>query len=177
MSAKRSTISFNLHGTLFKKYSLSPDLKTRLVIVTSEYSIGRIPFVFSIVIETSAIPRGFLFFVPLNMTSSILSLLKTLALCSPRTHLIASTMFVFPHPFGPTIAVIPPLNLSSTLLANDLNPNISSRDRYIYPSQIFILHCLEYSPKTLNMQRMKTHNHKKSKPRQAQLKSKPKQQA
>ncbi len=130
-------MSFNLHGTLLSKYSLSPDLKTRLVIVTSEYSIGRILLVFSIVIETSAIPSGFLSFVPLNMTSSSLSPLKTLILCSPRTQRIASTMLVLPQPFGPTIAVIPPLNLSSVLLAKDLKPNISKRDRYIPPHPKF----------------------------------------
>ena len=62
-----------------------------------------------IVSETSDIPIGFLVAVPLKITFSILSLLKAPLRCSPRHHLIASTIFVFPHPLGPTIDVIPSL--------------------------------------------------------------------
>ena len=82
--------------------------------------------------EISAIPIGFFDAVPLKITFSILSLRSILLFCSPRHHLSASTIFVFPHPFGPTIAVMPSLNLISVLLANDLKPNISIPDRYNY---------------------------------------------
>ena len=65
---------------------------------------------------------GFFFLVPLKITSSILVDLKVEAFCSPSTHLIASTIFVLPQPFGPTIEVTPSVKLSSVLSGNDLNP-------------------------------------------------------
>ena len=88
------------------------------------------PFVFSIMSETSAIPIGFLVEVPLKITFSILSLRNVLLLCSPRHHLIASTILVFPQPFGPTIEVTPSWNFIGVFCAKDLNPNISSFDKY-----------------------------------------------
>jgi len=63
---------------LFSRYSLSPDRYTRRPIVTWVYSDGRIPFVFSITSDASAIPRAFRALVPLKMTSSILSLRSAL---------------------------------------------------------------------------------------------------
>ena len=102
--------------------------------VTSEYSVGRIPLVFSMVSETSAIPMGFRFFVPLKITSSILSLRNVLGRCSPSAQRIASTTFVFPQPLGPTMAVIPASNFKLTLFANDLNPTTSNFDKYMIPS-------------------------------------------
>ena len=115
---------------LFSKYSLSPDLKILRVIVTSEYSVGRIPLSLTKVREISDIPIGLLLRVPLKITFSILSLRKVLLFCSPNTHLIPSMMLVLPQPFGPTIPVIPLLKLIIVLLAKDLNPNISNLDRY-----------------------------------------------
>src|SRR4051812_44286807 len=44
------------------------------------------------------------------------------ARCSPNTQRIASLMLDLPHPFGPTIAVMPSWNFSSVRSANDLNP-------------------------------------------------------
>ena len=41
---------------------------------------------------------------------------------SPRTHLIASEMFDFPLPLGPTITVAPDSNRSLVLSGKDLNP-------------------------------------------------------
>src|ERR1035438_7363022 len=88
VSINRLVISFRRQMFLFRRYSLSPDLKILRVIVTSEYSVGSIPLLFSIVNETSAMPIGFLFDVPLKITFSILSLLKVPLLCSPTHHLI-----------------------------------------------------------------------------------------
>ena len=70
--------------------------------------------------------------VPANMMSSDLFPLKDLILCSPKHHLIASDILLFPEPFGPITAVIPPpWNSKIVLSANDLNPWISSLFRYI----------------------------------------------
>ena len=98
----------------------------------SVYSVGSLPLMFCIVSETSAMPIGFLADVPLNITFSILSLRSILLFCSPRHHLIASTILVLPQPLGPTIAVIPSLNFISVFWANDLKPNISMPDKYKY---------------------------------------------
>ena len=57
--------------------------------------------------DTSAIPVALRSRVPAKITSSILIPRRLLADCSPSTHVIASEMFDFPHPFGPTIAAIP----------------------------------------------------------------------
>jgi hypothetical protein len=115
---------------LFRRYSLSPDLKILRVIVTSVYSVGRTFLSLTNVSEISAIPIGFFKRVPLNITFSILSLRNVLDFCSPNTHLIPSTIFVLPHPFGPTIPVMPLVKFIKVLLAKDLNPNISNLDRY-----------------------------------------------
>src|SRR6266849_4606882 len=53
---------------------------------------------------------------------------KLFADCSPSTQLMASLRFDLPHPFGPTIAAIPPpLNRSSVRSQKDLKPCSSSR--------------------------------------------------
>jgi len=44
---------------------------------------------------------------PLKITSAISLPRRLLADCSPRTHLIPSTMLLLPEPFGPTTTVIP----------------------------------------------------------------------
>src|ERR1700722_4095410 len=68
-------------------------------------------------------PTGLRDFVPAKMTSSMRAPRRLLADCSPRTQLIASLRFDFPHPLGPTTAAIPsPLNRSSVRSQNDLNP-------------------------------------------------------
>src|SRR5215472_4090162 len=57
------------------------------------------------------------------MTSSILRPRRSRAWPEPRTHLIESTMFVFPEPLGPTIAVTPPSNWISVCRAKVLKPS------------------------------------------------------
>src|SRR6202011_1708809 len=81
----------------------------------------------SIVIVTSANPIGGRLVVPLKMQSAIRSARSDLWLCSPSTQEIASTTFDFPHPFGPTMQVVPvPLNVTTVRSQNDLNPVIST---------------------------------------------------
>src|SRR5262245_35927491 len=46
------------------------------------------------------------------------------ALCSPSTQLIASPMLDFPHPLGPTTAVMPSGKTTSVVSENDLKPEI-----------------------------------------------------
>ena len=80
------------------------------------------------VILTSAMPIGARFREPLKMTSSIFSPRSDLALCSPRTHAMASETLLFPQPFGPTIAVTPSSwTTISPLSEKDLKPRSSMR--------------------------------------------------
>src|ERR1700676_2707494 len=81
----------------------------------------------SIVMVTSANPIGGRFVVPLKMQSAMRSARSDLWLCSPSTHEIASTTLDLPHPFGPTIQVVPvPLNVTTVRSQNDLKPTIST---------------------------------------------------
>src|SRR6201993_2078516 len=81
----------------------------------------------SIVMVTSASPIGGRLAVPLKMQSAMRSARSDLWLCSPSTQLMASTTFDLPHPFGPTIHVVPePLNVTTVRSQNDLKPTIST---------------------------------------------------
>src|SRR5690606_15364113 len=93
--------------------------------VTVVNSVGKRFLVFSKVNETSAIPDADRDFDPLKMRSSRLSDLRDLILCSPITQRIASTIFDFPQPLGPTIPVIGWSSMTRVLSAKDLNPLIS----------------------------------------------------
>ena len=69
---------------------------------------------------------------PLKITSLIEPVpRKVLTDCSPKTHLTASKILLFPEPFGPTIQVIPSLISNSILSANDLNPTALILFKYI----------------------------------------------
>src|SRR3954469_22334141 len=65
--------------------------------------------------------------LPAKITSSIALPRRCLALCSPMTHRMASTMLDLPHPFGPTTAVMGSGKVKIVRSTNDLNPQISSR--------------------------------------------------
>ena len=65
-------------------------------------------------------------FAPPNMTSSMSLPRSCLALCSPKTQRIASTMLLFPQPLGPTTAQIPVEKVTVALSTKDLNPKSSS---------------------------------------------------
>ena len=86
--------------------------------------------------DASANPNDFLFWVPANIISNDLAPLNAFILCSPKTHLILSEILLFPDPFGPIIPVIPFLNSSTVLSANDLNPCNSNLFKYIYTTFI-----------------------------------------
>ncbi len=79
-------------------------------------------------IVTEAMPTGFRLRVPAKITSSMRAPRRLRADCSPRTQVIASLRFDFPHPFGPTTAAMPePWNFSSVRSQNDLKPCNSTR--------------------------------------------------
>src|SRR5260370_42396346 len=81
----------------------------------------------SMVIVTSASPRGGRLVVPLKMQSARRSARSDWCLCSPRTQEMASTTLDLPQPFGPTIQVVPdPLNVTTVRSQNDLKPTIST---------------------------------------------------
>ena len=60
--------------------------------------------------------------VPENITSSMPDPRILFAELSPMHHLIASTIFDFPQPLGPTIPVKPFSIAIEVLSTNDLNP-------------------------------------------------------
>ena len=111
----------------FISYWLSPDRKSRRAIETS-VAAGASFSVFQNQV-TCAMFKGLRFLDPLKMTSSILSLRKDLALCSPRTQFRASTTLLFPQPFGPTTDVIPGKILRMVFSQKDLKPRISILSR------------------------------------------------
>src|SRR5712664_2408934 len=81
----------------------------------------------SMVMVTSASPRGGRLVVPLKMQSAMRSARSDLWLCSPRTQEIASTTLDLPQPLGPTIQVVPePLKVTAVRSQNDLKPRIST---------------------------------------------------
>src|SRR5208283_2318101 len=81
----------------------------------------------SMVMVTSAMPRGGRLVVPLKMQSDMRSARRVLWLCSPSTQLMASTTLDFPQPFGPTMQVLPiPLNVTTVRSQKDLKPTIST---------------------------------------------------
>src|SRR5258706_783232 len=77
--------------------------------------------------ETSAIPKALRSRVPAKMTSSMRAPRSVFADCSPSTQAMASEMFDFPQPLGPTMAAKPsPWNFNSVRSQKDLNPRICS---------------------------------------------------
>ena len=124
-SKNKSTISFNLARSLFKKYSLSPLRYKRRVTTTSSASICKSFLALSKCSFTSAKFCALRCSAPEKIISSILEPRKDLADCSPNTHLIASVILLLPLPFGPTIAVTPLSNCTFVCSANDLKPMAS----------------------------------------------------
>ena len=74
--------------------------------------------------DTSAKFLAGLSLVPEKIISSIPSPRICLAEFSPIAHFMASTIFDFPHPLGPTIPVKPFSIGISVVSKNDLNPEI-----------------------------------------------------
>src|SRR5882724_9117704 len=91
-------------------------------------SVGSAGSSFSRTSDTSAMPAGPRApSVPLKITSSIASPRSRLADCSPSTQRRASTRFDLPHPFGPTIPLIPLENSRLVGSTKDLKPHRSRR--------------------------------------------------
>src|SRR2546425_5030369 len=88
--------------------------------------MGRVPSELSNTRETSATLTGRRPVEPWKITSSILPPRSRRGDCSPSTQRTASEMFDLPQPLGPTMAVTPASNGSSTVPANDLKPDSSS---------------------------------------------------
>ena len=88
---------------------------------------------------TWAKPIWFRFSVPPKITSSIFAPRSARVLCSPSTQLMASEIFDFPLPFGPTMAVQSLPNCKSVLSGKDLKPWISNDFRYTRIPLQFIL--------------------------------------
>ena len=110
VSMKSSIISRRRQGIRFMENSLSPDRKSRRltdISLKSEYFAGPRPSSLEKIRDTSAMPSGLWALAPLKMMSSIAFPRSCFGLCSPMTQRIASTTLLFPHPLGPTTAVIP----------------------------------------------------------------------
>ncbi len=112
---KASWMSFSLTAFPSILYSLSPERKTRWLMMSSSLSSARKR-------ATSAMPNGDLWVFPLKIISSLLSPFSDFALWPPRTQRRASTMLLFPVPFGPTMAVMPGWKMILVRSGNDLNP-------------------------------------------------------
>ena len=138
VSRTSSKTSRSLTSFPFILYSLSPERYSFRETVISENSLFILPSALSNTKVTSA--KDFLArcAVPPNMTSSILSPRRFLLLCSPRTHLSASAMLLFPLPFGPTIPVMPGVISKCVLFANDLKPFNSIVFKYNYFSRLSV---------------------------------------
>src|SRR3990167_4753672 len=96
--------------------------------------MGKNPSLLSKCKLTLALPWADLVAEPAQIKSTPDLERKFLKLCSPKTHLTASTTFDLPEPFGPTIALTAVGNSKSVLWAKDLKPEISNfisrRDAY-----------------------------------------------
>ena len=114
------------------RYSDSPERYMRLVMATSEKSMGMVWSELSSTSVTSARPTAWRPDEPEKITSSIAWPRSILALCSPRTQRIESEMLDLPEPLGPTTTVRPGSNTIWVLSANDLNPLSVSDFRYTW---------------------------------------------
>src|ERR1700722_3174662 len=80
------------------------------------------------VMVTAANPTGLRSRLPAKITSSMRAPRRVLADCSPSTQLMASLRLDLPHPFGPTMAAMPPpLKRNSVRSQKDLKPCTSTR--------------------------------------------------
>lgn len=88
--------------------------------VTSEKSIGSQPSLLSKVIVAAAIDARGRVSEPEKIMSSVRFPRSNENDCSPNTQRMASVMFDFPDPFGPTIAVIVGAKLKLNFVAKVL---------------------------------------------------------
>ena len=105
---------------------------------------------------TSARPMGGRFTVPLKMQSLMRPARSDLWLCSPNTQLMASTTLDLPHPFGPTMHVVPvPLNVTTVRSQNDLNPVISTLRSFSKMSPLTLSFSARRSKRTENLSQVR----------------------
>src|SRR3984893_18766865 len=109
------------------------------------------------VIVTSARPIGGRLIVPLKMQSAMRSARRDLWLCSPRTQEMASTTLDLPHPFGPTMQVVPmPLNVTTVRSQKDLKLMISTFRSFSKLSP-FVSPCYSVAPRCRVLERANLH--------------------
>ena len=80
--------------------------------------------------DTCATPMAGRFAVPPKITSCIFPPRSVRLLCSPMTQSMASEIFDFPEPFGPTMAVMSRSKVSRVRSGKLLKPWISNAFRY-----------------------------------------------
>ena len=121
-------MSRSLAGLRSIRYSLSPPRTQRRVMIISSPRSTIFPSssVLSRIRETSAVVIARRDAAPAKMTSSIFEPRTPFADVSPSTQRMASDIFDFPLPLGPTTIVAPSLKLSTVLSGNDLKPRSSS---------------------------------------------------
>ena len=127
-SAKSNCISFNLTSLPFIKEFVPSPLQIFLAIsncLDSNLFSKSFPSIFTNN-PTSAIFHEGRLSVPLKIKSSISLPRSCLAETSPKPNLIASTIFDFPQPLGPTIPVSPFFISKSVGSTKDLKPLIES---------------------------------------------------
>jgi hypothetical protein len=103
-------------------YSVSPPREILRVSETSSYGKEISPLELSRTSVTSAIDAGGRRSDPEKIKSFISPARKMLGLPSPKANRSASVILLFPEPFGPTIAVTPPVSGIRTGRANVLKP-------------------------------------------------------
>src|SRR5436309_4137457 len=104
-----------------RRYSLSPVRWRRRATDTSAHGTDSVPSLRK-VNSTSAKPTGFRDAEPWKIRSSMRWPRSDFALCSPSAQRTDSEMLLFPHPFGPTMAVMPGVTFRTVFSANDLKP-------------------------------------------------------
>ena len=102
----------------------------RRVTATSVKSMGNVWSVLSSTSVTSAKPTAPRAEEPEKITSSMAWPRSIFALCSPKTHKMASDTFDLPEPLGPTTTLRPGSKTIWVLSAKDLKPLSVSDFRY-----------------------------------------------
>src|SRR5699024_7063618 len=115
--------------------------------VTSEYSMDKVPSAVAMVSSTRARPSAERPVVPANIASSVLPPRRFLAPCSPIPHDSASTTFDFPEPLGPITEVIPGSKSNVVFDAKDLQPRIVRVLRYMQECQVLNVRCQDHHQK------------------------------
>jgi hypothetical protein len=128
-SARISIRSRRRTAVRLSRYCPSPPRCRRRATESSEYSSGPVPSWLSKRSSTSQKSAGPRLAAPAKRTSSGFSARSSFGLSEPAAQRIASEMFDFPEPFGPTITPTPGSSRTSTGSGNDLKPRILTARR------------------------------------------------